>query len=344
MQVLTQCPSCPHKFAIAESAKMATCPKCFHTFSSFSRNGTPEPSSRETVARADEAERDEPEESSLPGWISPWGLGAFVSATLGSWSASLLGLRSLTCAFACLGLVLAIGAIPATRRRRKSKDWVWMILGGGLSATLLWVTLFSPGLLNRYWAMDAAVPLPDPNNIVIVPRDEALTANSRPYSAEEGADALTDAIRQDDVVVRIESVSMGPVAERGGQEFMLIHMRIGSCGKERRVVTESLLAEKHKAVLKDNLGRSYALLEQRPRKLGAGPPHVFVKAPPEPTVIPPGRYYAFQLVFEPPPAGFSTLTLEIPASAWGRKGVHKLRIKGPFEAPLPELRKVEEKT
>jgi hypothetical protein len=153
-------------------------------------------------------------------------------------------------------------------------------------------------------------------------------SEGKPQLSDVWAAAEKEAVRQDDVVLRLDSVAFGPIPDRGG-EFLLIHLRIASAGNERMIPFAGF-SSNQQPILKDASGRSYRFLEQRPRKLKVGPPHVFVADAPGLQEIGPGRFLDYQLVFEPPPVAFSVLNLELPAEAWGRKGVAKLRISGTF--------------
>ena len=66
---------------------------------------------------------------------------------------------------------------------------------------------------------------------------------------------------------------------------------------------------------------------------------MYLAAPPETVEVMPSKFLDFQLVFEPPPEPLPPLNLELPASAWRRKGVCKLRIAGLIEPILPPAKK-----
>ena len=349
MKITIQCPYCPTQIKLSETATMATCPKCFQTFSAvqddeppladivgmLAEKGSAKGSTKarkvgSTQERIAEVEETEPEEvSSTPAWINAWGAAAFIVTTLGLLEASVIGIRWITIACAATGFVLVIAGISASAKDRQQKDLVWLTLSGTLSVTALLLVVFAPGMLNYYWTMDAAVPLPDPNKLVVVPRGEPRSAG-KPQLGDVWAAAEKEAVREDDVLLRLDSVAIGKIPERGAGDFLLIHLRIASAGNERKIHFNGFSTAKNQPILKDVAGRSYRFLEQRPRKLKAGPPHVFISESPEPRDIGPGRYLDYQLVFEPPPADFSNLNLELPASAWGRKGAAKFRIPGTF--------------
>jgi hypothetical protein len=205
-----------------------------------------------------------------------------------------------------------------------------------VSLVTLSVTLFAPGVLNRYWAMDAQVPRPDPHLLVVAPINQE-SDKGRPLAPEEWADASMQVIRQADVFVRILAVQTGPIKERGPKALLLIQFRLACTGNEGPIVFEGFGRE-HQPSLKDAGGQSRAFLEQRKRKLPAGG-LVFLAGDPERAEVMPGRFLDFQLVFELPPASSAPWNLELPASAWGRKGICKLRIAGPFEPILPQVKK-----
>ena len=192
-------------------------------------------------------------------------------------------------------------------------------------------------MLNRYWGMDAPVPRADPKLLVVVPLNKA-SEKSRPLAPDERIDAAGQGLRQDDVFLRILSVQLGTVDEQGAKTFLLIQFRLANTGSDRPISFEGFGRDKHKPVLKDAAGITYAFVAQRKRKIPAGG-IVFLAAAPETVDVMPSRILDYQLVFEPPGENFSPLNLDLPAAAWGRTGVGKLRISGLFEPILPPVKK-----
>lgn len=273
----------------------------------------------------------------MPAWINPWGLVAFLLAALALLLASIIGLRSLTILLAALGLVVVLVGIPLSWPRRQTRDRVWLTLGGSVSGAVLGVALFASGLLNPFWAIDFPVPRnQDPNRMVVVPRD-VLQDPGKPYTAGDWVDAETEAIRQYDMIVRVDSVKTGPLPDKEDRFYLQIHLRLANSGHTENIPIECFGVDKHPPALHDDSGRLYPFLDQRPRRLAAG---VIVFEPPSQevaTLLPP-RYLDYLLVFELPSSGFEALKLELPASAWGRQGVCRFRIAKPFEATLPEIK------
>ena len=152
-----------------------------------------------------------------------------------------------------------------------------------------------------------------------------------PLSANDWANAVTDVIRQDDVRISILSVAVGQLPNKGMTPFVLIRFRLTNEGNERTIPFEGFSVENHLPTLTDETGRKYAFVEQRPRKPAAGPP-IYEVAPAKVVDLKPGAYLDTLLVFDSPGPGFEALKLEIPTSAWGRKGVCKFRIPEQFSS------------
>jgi hypothetical protein len=66
---------------------------------------------------------------------------------------------------------------------------------------------------------------------------------------------------------------------------------------------------------------------------------IFIPAKPQTFNLGPGSFVDSQLVFEAPNIDFPPLKLEFPASAYGRTGSVRLKIREAFEAALPEVPK-----
>jgi hypothetical protein len=265
-------------------------------------------------------------------WISPWGAAAFAVATLALLQASVLGLRWLTVGLAALGLLLLGQGIRATRNDRQSRDRVWFTVGGGLSGVVLLAALIVPGLLNSRWAIDSAVPQTDPDAQMLVPRARPLDEGRR-LAAEDWAEAETEAIRQGDLIVRVESVEVGPLPEKADVPYLLVHLRLANC-KHGTIAAEGFGNDKQPPVLTDDAGGSYPFLEGRPRRPASGAP-VFAVSAPQGATLGPLERQDYLLVFAAPPSPLPALKLEVPASAWGRNGACKIRISRLFDASVP---------
>jgi hypothetical protein len=347
MSFLMQCPFCPAQIKLPETAQVATCPQCSNTFRAIHPEEAAaiaaEKAEAEAHAAAVAAGLEEPDlepdpqasvarpapEALLPPWVGVWGFVALLLGGLALLMAPYLTVRWLTITLAGLGLVSAGVGIAKTARNPQAKDIAWLAAGGFFSFAVLAVTLSAPGMLNRYWAMDGAVARADPHKLIAVTKQ-----GGRVLAPEDLVDAATEAIGQDDVLVRVISVGIGPKVRGEKETFLLIHLRLASSGQERGITFEGFGNDKHRATLKDAAGQSYPFLEQRPRKVPAGG-LVFLQEATQKVEIRPMQFLDFQLVFESPPADFSALFLELPASAWGRRGAAKFRITGLFEPSVP---------
>ncbi len=271
----------------------------------------------------------EDDEEGLIGWVSPWGLAVCGVAALATVQATVLGLRFLTVGLAAVGLVLLVVGLGATREERRPRDKVWLTLGGILNGAVLILTLILPGLLSEQWAIDTPVSAPDMNARVLVPHNRPLE-EGKPMGEDDWADAATEAIRQEDLLVRVESVKVGALPGQGG-ECLLIHLRLGNCRKDI-IPLEGFSPSGHAPKLSDDAGGSYTLREVRRRRPARGEP-VFEAGADRATELLADAYQDYLLAYTPPPSRFGTLKLEVPAAAWGRQGVCRLRISGLFDAP-----------
>jgi hypothetical protein len=271
----------------------------------------------------DEDSRREDEEGS-PEWINPFGLASLGSAALAVFVAALLAWRWLTLGLAALGGLAVFLGFRADPAKLQDKDRVWLTLGGILNAVVVLLVLFAPTVLNAWWGMDNAAPR-DFNAMMIVRRTDPL-GEGKPISAEDCADAYTEAIRQEDVVVSVESVRIGSVPGRSGN-FLIVFVRLANRG-ERILPVEPFDQQDHQPKLTDDSGQAVLFVEPRkwvvrPRK--AGPP-LFEPASGQSAELAALGYLDYQLVFAAPPTPFRPLKLEIPASTWGRSGECRIRI------------------
>jgi hypothetical protein len=269
----------------------------------------------------------------LPAWINPWGLAAFTLATIGLLSASLVGSRNLTLALAALGLAASVVGMATGGRERQPGQQMWLRAGGVLSGLLLAVTLFLPGLINHYWAMDVAVAPPDAGQHVAVPRDQQQ-GSGRTLTAADAADAASEMIRHDDLLVSIESVKAGSVSE-GQPALALIHCRFTNIGGGI-IRFQGFDKDKRRPTLTDAFERECPFREQR-KRLQARGEAVFGPPTTDGMELSATTAQGYLLVFELPPGGLTAVHLDVPASAFGRQGVYRFRIAAPFEAVLPKV-------
>ncbi len=355
MPLLVQCPHCPNKVKVPPTWVRATCPQCCTTFDASdlreaaaaasaapveSTNasptapksdpritaGKPAPASnvRRPAPRPSTAEEDA--ESEFP-HLNSWGVCAVAAAAVGLGAAPTVGSRPLTIALAILAMALALTGYLVASPERRSKDVKWLCGGGALGAVALLITLCMPGLLNNFWAMDFAVPEPDPQQQLVVPRLAPLSAG-QPLKAEDWVDPEKDLIRQHEMVVRVDSAYVGELADKGSSSYFLIQMRLANSGRGAVLNFEGFGRDKHTPILKDRSGRSYPFVEARPRKYNAGGPIEF-----EAGQLRTGEFRGImdlQLVFDAPPRGSGPLQLELPAAAWDRQGTCRFRVPESF--------------
>ena len=332
MSMTVKCPFCPTSIQIPAHAAVATCPSCLQTFRADHADAAPAPVPRVPVPEPEEEEDDE----SFPSWLSPWGVAAFGCAVLALLVASLVGIRLLTIALALLGVGMVPLGLRATSEDRRTRDRVWLGVGGSLSGLVLLLALFAPGILNSWWALDTAVPGGDPDMQTLIPRDQPQ-GEGRPLAADEWANAAMEAIRQDDAVVRLQSVKVGPLPGRDTGSYVLVHFRLANVRHDRTIDLEGF-GGKHVPVLKDDAGGSCPFREQWLRRQVKGPP-IFDPTVPEGVEVQPARWRDLLLVFDAPAPGVEAFRLELPASAWGRKGVYRFHIPNLFDANLPSKNK-----
>jgi hypothetical protein len=170
--------------------------------------------------------------------------------------------------------------------------------------------------------------------MVAVPREDSL-AEGTPLAAEEGVDARSQAIRQHDLVIRVDSAKSEPLSEQGAA--VVFNVKIANHGDET-VTVQPFTRDRHPPTLTDNAGTPYTFVESRFRAVGKAGARVFRPATESEELVVNWRkeYY---LVFKPAPPSGRPLTLELPAAAWGRKGVCRFQVPAQFEAPPPPLKK-----
>lgn len=253
----------------------------------------------------------------------PWGALAFALAVLALFVASLTLQRSLTITLAGLGVIAAALGLTGWSTRR---DRPWLIVGGCLGGAVVLLGSFYPWVLNNYWALDVPVNEPDPHPLVVTPRTD-VRATGRPLTPDTWADADTEAIRQDDLLIWLHSVVAGRLPEKPTKPYLLVNFKMSQLRTDRDI-TVSPLTGNQSPVLTDATGATWTLVEQRPRRY---------------TITPFDTFLLIDqiLVFELPPAVLqlpaakddvedselpADLKLEVPASAWGRNGVCRFHI------------------
>jgi putative heme-binding domain-containing protein len=257
---------------------------------------------------------------------SAWGPAAFLFAVLGLLAASLGGPRSLSIGLAACGLAAVVLGAGVALRRPTVRDALWLWVGGAASGAILCLTLYAPDIVSDHWAKNRPVQESDPNRQVLVPIKEPME-DGEPPAAGQWADAATQGIRQDDVFVRVESAEIGRLPEKGDKPYLLVNLRVTQVRRERKVKFHGFVDEGLRPVLRDAVGHIYQYHGHRSRK-------------PFQTKFDVALNIDHLLQFDVPPAGAQYLDLEVPAAAWGRAGVCRLRIRNfePDQAPaLPQL-------
>jgi hypothetical protein len=222
--------------------------------------------------------------------------------------------------------VLATLGLLATKETSQAKDRAWLTLSGGMCALLLLVTFFLPGTLNNYWALNVTVVEPERDQFIAVPRDDPKGDGKR-LGTDDAADAATEVIRHDDLLLSVETVKAGQLPDKNRLAVGLVHLQFANIGSGP-ITFKGFDNDKHRPALTDTSGRAYAFLEQRQRLRSSGDP-VFAPRPGG-VELHATESQGYLLVFELPLGGLKTLKLELPAAAWGRQGVYQFFITGPF--------------
>jgi hypothetical protein len=217
-------------------------------------------------------------------------------------------------------LVAGLGLL-ATQDERKTRDTVWLALGGGVSLLVLLAAFLWPSALDRHWGMDFAVEEPDPNQFLVVTPDNRQVVKD--LGRAEWIDADKQSLRQGDIHVRIASVKVdvpGVKKEAKGPALppaLLIQVAVVNVGQLRLIPYQGLNKSDPPPILTDDKGTPYPL--RRLHDLGL--PHLVQRA-----VLGPAREVPDLLAFEPPPPDVDALKLEFPAAAWGGTGTCRFRI------------------
>jgi hypothetical protein len=260
-----------------------------------------------------------PEPDAGPGWINTWGVIAFFLAGLGVLLAGLSFPRWLTLTLAGLGLPVALAGVVAAQGSWRTRDRVWLSLGGGGSAALLVLALSLPSWLNTRWGMDFAVPEPDRDQQLAVSRDNKAVVKE--LAGEDWVDAETNAVRQGDVLVRVEGAAVDwlPGSDR---PVLLVTLHVANVGPLRPVPYDGQGGGQHPAVLRDGRGTELARRDLGSQARKAGQVHTV-------SVLPTHEVQDV-VASEPPWPGSDRVDLELPAAAWGGQGVCKFRIPKTF--------------
>ncbi len=367
MSSTMKCPYCPTSVHVPGTALVATCPNCHNTFKavpekvssaksvlsrSMGAKSSP-PLPRSAVVRQDQlgsasdnSASDGDNSSDRHGsWTNYWGLASLACAAVGVLQAFALRMyapRWLTTWLAILGLLCVAGGLWTLRKKIQNNDRVWFTIGGCLNVLVLLIMLLAPGVLNYWWDLDKPVAKTDPNHLMKAPYDRPR--ESKPLEGDEWLDAHAQAYVQDDAYIRIESVKVDVLPDKGSAKYVQIHLRLANFRSGSLIMFEGFPEGKHTPVLTDEAGRTYQFVEQRERErnrtgilkfLPIEEAKVFELAPSSAGAT--SKRYSSQdllLIFSPGAADplDSPLQLELPCSAWGRQGTCKFRISALYKS------------
>jgi hypothetical protein len=257
----------------------------------------------------------------MPEWINPWGVFAFSLAALVLLFAALALPRWLTLSCAGLGLMLGLVGLAARPDEWKVKDAVWLVLGGGGCALLLLVGLMRPGWLSDRWAIDFTVPEPDRNKQLMVSRDNEKEIKE--LLGDDRVDAAAHAIRQGDLLLRIESAEIRR-ATPNDSPLLLIRLHVGNVGPLHMLTYHGQAGGSQGAVVRDSRGKELPRRElaAEAKKLGQLGN----------VTILPLHDVKDLLAVEAPWSGTAHIEFDLPSAAWGREGVCKFTIPANFIA------------
>lgn len=258
-------------------------------------------------------------ESSMPGWINAWGVFAFSLAAL----AMLLGAfalpRWLALCFIGLGLLLGLIGLGMPREQWKLKDGIWLALGGGGCGVLLLIGLLRPGWLSERWPRDFEVPEPDADKQIMVSRHNA--SEVKELQGNDRVDATTYAIRQGDILVRIERAEVKQVAPNGPPVLFIV-LRIANAGPLHMFTYRGQAGGQQGAVARDSRG-----VELQRRELEAESKK---RGQIGTVVLLPLHEVTDLLAVVPPWPGSARVEVDLPSAAWGREGVCRFTIPSAF--------------
>lgn len=340
MAFVAACPFCADSrtsFRVPDSALGASlpCPKCGNHFTAVpverkaTQAATVVSAANDAAAPAPSANRSAVSAPSAPlvvaaaggldaeaaaaspgGRVNVWGLAALALAAVG-WAVAGLGLArwpAIVLALAGLGVVATGVLVLPPRAGRRG----WLGLGSGACLLLLALASWKPSWLNPRWAIDVAVPGTNPQQFLLIGRDDKEVI--KVLGPEERANAA-QAIRQGDVVIEIDSVRVMPPSWKKTSSGHLpavklcIALHISNVGYLHRVPCQ-MAGEGKEPVVVDDSGRAYSLSPSTE----------------EPRTLLPGQALDVVLVFDPPPAGVAHLDLDLPAAALGSAGTFRFRI------------------
>jgi hypothetical protein len=135
-------------------------------------------------------------------------------------------------------------------------------------------------------------------------------------------DAETKAIRQGDVLIRVESAVVERLAEKE-QPVLLITLHIANVGQLHNIAYDGQAGGQHRAIVRDSRGKELQRREWVAKDKNKTHPLGKVS-------ILPAHDIKDVVVCESPWSGTAHLELDLPAAAWGREGVCKFTIPPTF--------------
>lgn len=257
----------------------------------------------------------------MPEWINPWGVFAFALAGLVMLLAAFALPRWLVLSCAGLGLLLGLIGLAVRPDEWKFKDVAWLALGGGSCTLLLLAGLSRPGWLSDRWAIDFVVPELDGNKQLMVSRDN--DKEIKELHGDERVDAATHAIRQGDLLLRVESAVLTRVTGND-PPILLITLHIGNVSPVHMLTYHGQAGGSQSVVVRDSRGK-----ELSRRELGAENKKLGQLG--NATVLPLHDVKDL-LAVEAPWSGTAHVEVDLPSAAWGREGVCKFTIPSTFIA------------
>jgi len=275
----------------------------------------------------------EPEEERLVSNWSAIAIGIGIVALFSPWLFNDLRLTKWLAGGSLLvGAIASLGSFGFARKH----DWTCnlvALIGGVL---ILSLAAANPGLLRPLWEIDLPVKARDLDTMVCVPAAQPR-APGKAMAADEVVDAIENVIRQEDVIVAVDSLSMPTLRPKGLATrpipVVAVHVRLTNLGSE--TIPVSGFGEGATVpTLVDSAGNQFAFLEAR-RRVPDKQRAVFdAKAPltAELGATMFGRSVGYLLLFERPPgANLDQAKLELPAAAWTRNGTCRFQFNGVFE-------------
>jgi hypothetical protein len=224
------------------------------------------------------------------------------------------------------GMGLGVGmtaGILALQTKQPRLRMLFPCASSSVAIALLMIAWLVPGLLGPNYLRFCQSAPAIPTSLRAVPRAEVPALKDPPG----GVNAKEYVLQRDNCQVQIVSVSLAPMPELDGtkgdmskEKMLLIHVR----------VQKTLAASKTK---KDNQLLAWDTSHPALLTMSTGAPCVLRASLPVTSVGSKRRADLFPVQtgdcvfsFEPPVAGWSSLSLEIPAAGWGDVGVYRFTI------------------